>query len=282
MLKEKISRLQESHVIMNRPYLALFIMPLWAAIIKNITCIPDYIIRNLWPDYHIGIFAILGGFLCLSIHRKWFSADFKGNLQTRNTGKGLILLLPTAVFVLLNLVQPGKLKELSFTGILMSLIAGTTPGVFEEVAFRGLAGSNFMRFFHTGKKIRLAAILTGVLFGGVHIMNLIAGAALSSTLLQVAYAIGLGIAFAAVYFRTGTLWPTIILHSLIDISHYLTSASGVLKAESSTPEIILLAAFAVIFTAWGLYLMRDSKVPEINAVWKDVWGSEYLEEEKEQ
>ena len=278
MLKEKIRKLRESHIIMNRPYLALFVMPLWAAIIKNITCIPDQVIRQIWPEYQIGIFAILGAFLCLSIHKKWFSSDFKGNLQTKNLGRGLVLLLPTAVFVILNLTSLEKLKEASFVSILVSIIAGTTPGVFEEVAFRGLAGSNFMRFFHTGKKIRLAAILTGILFGGVHIVNLMAGAALSSTLIQVVYAMGLGIAFAAVYFRTGTLWPTIILHSLIDISHYLTSSSGILKAESSTLQIIILAVLAVVFTAWGFYLMRDSKVPEINAVWKSIWGCEYVED----
>ena len=279
-MKDKIQALRQKHIVMNRPYLALIVMPLWACLIKNLVGMPDIAISVEWPVYKVGVFAILGAFMCLKLHRKWFSSDYKGNLLGRNTLYGLLLLLPSMIFVVLNLLGIKNMKETSFITILMSVIAGATPGVFEEVAFRGLAGSNFMRFFHDGKKIRIAAILTGVIFGGVHIVNLIKGAALSSTFTQVLYAIGLGILFAAVFFRTGTLWPTIIVHSLIDISHYVVHSSGVLSSETPTAQIIMLSAFAVVYAGWGLYLLRDSKVPEINAIWKDIWGSDYVEEGK--
>lgn len=50
----------------------------------------------------------------------------------------------------------------------------------------------------------------------MHYSNLMAGANFGITSLQVFYAFGIGMIFAAVLIRTGNLWPCIIVHGLID------------------------------------------------------------------
>ena len=263
---------------MDRPWLALILMPLWSMLFQNVGSFLDMMAKDLIsPAYPGGVCCILMGFLALWIHKLIFRPEFKGSLNGKNLGKGILFLLPAFAFVIMNLMGLNNSTGHTLASVIAAILAGSVPGVVEEVAFRGLSGSNFMRLWHDGKKIRLAAILTGIVFGGVHIANLIAGAALSATLVQVAYAIGLGIMFAAVYFRTGSLWPSIIMHCLIDISYHLQATSGILSKAASTRTIILLGTFAVLFTAYGLFLLRDKKVDEINAVWKDIWGQEYVE-----
>ncbi|MFR3959857.1 MAG: type II CAAX prenyl endopeptidase Rce1 family protein [Streptococcus salivarius] len=48
---------------------------------------------------------------------------------------------------------------------------------------------------------------------------------LNATLFQVYYATAIGIFYAAIYLRTGSLWWTIVLHCLIDFASVLFSQS---------------------------------------------------------
>ena len=61
------------------------------------------------------------------------------------------------------------------------------------------------------KQILGAVLLSALFFGLAHLGNL-THQPLDATLFQVYYASAIGIFFAAIYLRTGSLWWTIILH----------------------------------------------------------------------
>ncbi|MEE9379395.1 MAG: type II CAAX endopeptidase family protein [Candidatus Lokiarchaeia archaeon] len=86
------------------------------------------------------------------------------------------------------------------------------PGIWEEVAFRGVILNLQLKKYSN----RTSIILNGVLFGLFHLTNLIFGADLFLTLMQAIYASCIGIAFAYIYVRTKSLLPAILAHYLLD------------------------------------------------------------------
>jgi hypothetical protein len=89
------------------------------------------------------------------------------------------------------------------------------PGVWEEVAFRGVIIPNLERKY-TNRSIIL---ISGIAFGLAHSANFIIvlfGGNPLYTLLQLFYAACLGFSFAYMFLRTKSLYPSIILHYLVD------------------------------------------------------------------
>jgi membrane protease YdiL (CAAX protease family) len=86
------------------------------------------------------------------------------------------------------------------------------PGIWEEVAFRGIILTLLLKKYSEKKSI----IIDGLLFGGMHFLNVIGGADVGSTIIQMIYATTLGFAFAYTFIKTKSLVPCIIAHYLID------------------------------------------------------------------
>ena len=90
-----------------------------------------------------------------------------------------------------------------------------TPGIWEEVSFRGVMIPNLKRKYSQMSVI----LISGIAFGLAHAMNFIgvlAGGNPWSTIVQIMYATSLGFVFGYMFIRTKSLIPCIILHYLID------------------------------------------------------------------
>ncbi len=98
-----------------------------------------------------------------------------------------------------------------------------TPGIWEEVAFRGVIFTLLTKLYSERKTI----IINGVIFGLFHLTNLLMLIflredpelmldVLYGVLFQVIYATSMGIFFAYMYSKTKSLVPVIICHYLID------------------------------------------------------------------
>jgi membrane protease YdiL (CAAX protease family) len=86
------------------------------------------------------------------------------------------------------------------------------PGIWEEVAFRGVILNLQLKKYN-----KLTVIfLNGILFGLFHFVNLLVTKDLFLTGLQVIYASCLGISFAYMFIKTKSLLPSILAHYLID------------------------------------------------------------------
>lgn len=268
--------LRKSHKIMNRPILALVLMPLWCMVIGTLVSgLVDDILKGSMSFYAGGLGSVLGGFLCLHIHRNWFRDEFDGSLSARNFGMGFLMLLPSLIFMVLNLMSVSY-RELSLTTVLAAMCMGAGPGVLEEVAFRGLAGSNMMRVWRDEKKIPVAVTLTAVVFGAVHLLNIFAGAGQAVSIVQTVYAIGAGVLFGAVYFRTGSLLPSMLVHTLVDGTAFLNadlmSTGGVLMEEGFDPMNLLLIVVGIGFAVLGFWYVRPAKRQEILDLWAKKWN----------
>ena len=117
-------------------------------------------------------------------------------------------------------------------------------GILEEVIFRGLL------FKAMEKDSRKAAILvSSITFGFGHIVNLLNGAPVFTTLLQIIYATAAGFLFTMIFLKTGSILPCILCHCAVNIV-------GTLSFAWRSTEIILMAlALTVISSVYAWWII---------------------------
>ncbi|EKB55140.1 CPBP family intramembrane glutamic endopeptidase [Facklamia hominis] len=120
-------------------------------------------------------------------------------------------------------------------------------GFLEEMIFRGFLFNALVR-----DGVKSAIIISSVSFGIGHIVNLVngSGAELLPTILQVVYAIAIGFAFVMIYYKTKSLLPCILTHSI------LNSLSTFANEQVITPQkqIISSILIALIAAGYALYI----------------------------
>lgn len=97
-------------------------------------------------------------------------------------------------------------------------------GVYEEFLCRGWLLNEFMeRFGQNRKGVVYSVVLSALLFGFMHITNILAGQSVASTIAQIVMATVVGIYLGIVYLKTKNIWTVVILHGLYDFSLSLTN-----------------------------------------------------------
>jgi membrane protease YdiL (CAAX protease family) len=128
---------------------------------------------------------------------------------------------------------PGDLPPRS-----LSLII-SFPSIFEEVAFRGIVLTVFLRKYSERQSI----IFSSIGFGLMHALNLLNGADLVWTLGQVVWAFLIGLFYGYVFVRTRSLLPPMIVHYLGNV--FIDSLVGYIQARAS---IEIQVVYGVIFS----------------------------------
>lgn len=129
-------------------------------------------------------------------------------------------------------------------------------GASEEIMFRGV----LFRAFDKAMSIWLAIILTSVLFGAVHTLNVFITGELGPAVLQSIAAMMSGLVFMAIVIRTGSIWPAIIYHFLWDCLIFLLTSNVSVANPADEPGV--LAIFAPILLnlpnlIFSLILLRN-------------------------
>ena len=103
----------------------------------------------------------------------------------------------------------------SYKGIelVIATLSMILVGFVEEMIFRGFL---FKAMLGDGKTVS-AIVVSAVTFGIGHIVNLFAGQASFETMVQVVFAISWGFIFTMVFYKSGSLFPCIIAHAMIDV-----------------------------------------------------------------
>ena len=88
----------------------------------------------------------------------------------------------------------------------------------EEVFFRGLLQPIFYKIVK-GKKydVILSVLMTSAAFAAWHLVNLLSGASVGATLLQVVYTFLLGCMFSFMIVETGCVWWCVLAHAIFDV-----------------------------------------------------------------
>ncbi len=140
----------------------------------------------------------------------------KENLGIGILWYGIVVYIFVCVMPLLSSEEPEISLLEALPALLFYFVVYMIVGMFEEVLCRGFLFNVFKAYWGDNKKgIYLAAWLSALLFGSLHLFNL-NGSNTIATITQVLYATFFGMLFAAVYYRSGNLLSCIILHGLVD------------------------------------------------------------------
>lgn len=199
---------------------------------------------NLTSRYAVGIIVrLIGLILGILIIKKL--KIFK-KINSKIDKKTILISWLFIIYILFN-IEIVNIKSNMILNLNLMIIEGICIGFFEEIVFRGIILSLFLKQWNNNKKeIYFSVIFSSVLFGLIHLLNILSGNSIIEVLYQVIYASIIGIYFSVLLIRTNfnIIWCA-ILHSLYDI------ASGfgdlVVNTTVNTPSSILPYIINLLF-----------------------------------
>jgi uncharacterized protein len=198
--------------------------------------------RGLYGIANLGLTVIAA--LLLTAMGWWKAVGFRSPDKPRDLLYFIVPFLPLAI----NLI-PGV--EVTSLLLLTEILAITLMvGFVEETIFRGLM-LNALKAHGFWR----AAIITSLLFGLTHAMNVLTGKSVAEDAAQVFYAVAIGFAYAALVLMKGILWPLILAHFLIDFTYFIQ------KPGFTFPPfwtLFIVVGMAIIFTAYGIFVMLQT------------------------
>lgn len=131
--------------------------------------------------------------------------------------------------------------------IIFHILTMLNVGFIEEVVFRG-----FLFRMMQKDNLKIAILVNSLTFGIGHIINLFNGADLVPTLLQVGYATAVGYLFVTITYKSGSIIPCIIAHSL-------NNSFSVFNAENEISTYIVPIFLMIVPTIYAIYINRQYK-----------------------
>lgn len=166
--------------------------------------------------------------------------DYYG-LCLRFNYKDYLYFIPLIIIISVNLWGGISINN-SADEIVFHILTMINIGFLEEIIFRG-----FLFRMMAKDNIRSAIIVTSLTFGIGHIINLLNGAELIPTLLQISYAISIGYLFAIIVYKSGSLIPCII-------THILFNALSIFSTDSFISVYIIPATLIIIPLLYATYI----------------------------
>lgn len=212
----------------------------------------------------------------LIAYTKWFAPEFKGVFRTSHLATGLVFVWLAFAFDFFGSYFAGLAGSgFYFKPTVEALAMAIAAGFYEETIFRGVTVPIGMRYLKSEKRVGILVILSALVFGLMHIGNIVNGASVQMAIAQgIATTFG-GILFIAVYLRTGNILIPIFMHGIYDYMCFVTDPtleSGIMVNDLTASALIPAVLVEVIAGIWGLYLLRPAKRAEIHAIWDDKWS----------
>lgn len=130
----------------------------------------------------------------------------------------------------------------------LSVLSMCLVGFLEELIFRGMLFTGMAK-----NGIKSAIIVSSLTFGVGHIVNLLMGAPVFETLLQLIYASAAGFCYTAIFYYGKSIIPCVLSHALIN-------SLSVFGAEATTAEMIIISAIqTAINIGYGIYILKKKK-----------------------
>ncbi len=198
----------------------------------------------------------------------------------RGLASGALLLVFSLLLVAMGLsrVAEGDGIVPSVGAVAAFVFGYVLVGLGEETLGRAVLAETLLEHFGLERRgILTACGLSGLIFGLMHLVNLAFSPA-PAVIAQVVSATFAGILLAAIYFRSGNIWATVLLHSLYDMSGSMSSLLQTSSTAASAPvdgataqalALVMPMAFGVIIGCIALFLLRKSKIGQVREAWSE-------------
>ena len=143
----------------------------------------------------------------------------------------------------------GAAVNYSLTETVCRIVCMLCVGFLEEVIFRG-----FLFVSIAKDNVKSAIIISSVTFGVGHLINLFNGSGMDlvNNLCQIFFAIAIGFLLVTIFYRGGSLFPCMIVHSAINTFSTFANEAGITVEK----HLIHLLILIFITVAYNLILIR--------------------------
>ncbi len=224
-------------VLMELMVIIVYILAGTVAHFKNLSNLGLYGIANLGLTIIAAVIITGMGW--------WNAIGFHSPARTSDLLYFIVPFLPIIINLIPGVQVSGIYMLLNIFGITMMV------GFVEETIFRGLM-LNALKPYGFWK----AAIITSLLFGLTHAMNLLEGKSVADNMAQIFYAVAIGFAFATLVLKKGIIWPLVLAHFLIDFFNFIQKPGFTF---SPFWNMFIVLSIAVIFIAYGVFMMLQKE-----------------------
>ncbi len=187
--------------------------------------------------------------LWLLIKNNWLNGSLLTTPYKEWHAKWLLASIPMALVALLNVVTiDWSILEFTSVKVVGWLYTNISTGIFEELMLRGVCFYVLYLAWKDNKNgLMQAALWQAIIFGLAHYVNLTKAPFLEVSV-QVTYATLIGIGFAGLVAYTRSLWPAIVIHSLINSFGSINN----FFQPNFVPTEMSMANYAVVVTIIAL------------------------------
>ena len=210
-------------------------------IIVNLYCINNFGLNDCRSTIVNTIFSICLTVLIIMLKK----TKYYGLTKIKNPKKYLFF-FPLILISTVNLWNGININN-STKEIVFYILTMINVGFIEEIVFRG-----FLFKMMEKDNVKIAIIVNAITFGMGHIINLLTGAELIPTLMQICYAFSIGYLFVIIFYKSKSLVPCIITHSLMN-------SLSVFNIENSISLYIAPVFLIVAPLIYAAYINRTVK-----------------------
>lgn len=207
-------------------------------VVINSYCMQNFGLEDYRSTIINTVFSVAVLALVISLKR----VAYYGLVKVTDAKKYLYF-IPLLLIVSVNLWNginvnhaPGK--------IIFYMLSMVNIGFLEEIIFRG-----FLFKMMAKDNLKSAIIVSSITFGLGHIVNLLNGADLVPTLMQICYAVALGYLFVIIFYKGKSLVPCIAAHIVIDVL-------SVFNVENSLSVYIIPVFLIVVSVGYAIYINK--------------------------
>lgn len=187
-------------------------------------------------------------FLIIYVLKNNLNSEF-GLCKPQQKAKYFLYYIPLAILISVN-CWFGLSLNYSVLETILYVISMLCVGFIEELIFRGFLFKTLQK-----NNLKVAVIVSSVTFGFGHIINLFTGANLVNTICQIFYAIAVGFLFVIIFYKSKSLLPCIITHSLVNALSAFDNTSKL----SPTMHIIVSVIIMAIAIVYSLVIIKTTK-----------------------
>ena len=194
--------------------------------------------------------AVISAILLLFVKRNHLHTYF-GLCPARVSMQKVLYWIPLVAISSINLLC-GIVAPQDILAAVLGVICMCFVGFLEELIFRGFLFKAMCK-----DNVKTAILVSSLTFGMGHIINLLMGAPLLETLLQLAYASAVGFCYTAIFYVSGSILPCILSHAVVN-------ALSVFVGTPTTANLILTAMIQIVLgLGYGVWLLRQKKCDDI-------------------
>lgn len=235
-----------------------------AVLIMNIAGLDNLTNATNYIDSYLALFIsdFTATVLLLAVAWKldFFDQTF---FSKRNLKLGALLSAPLLIIAVLWNILPAvlyndpSLFRIDVGIIVVALINTIAIGFTEEILFRGLIFRNFLRRYGKTKKgIYLSMIISSLIFGIIHMVNM-SSSSPDSIIQQVIYAASMGVIFSIMYLVTGNLLVPILCHGLFDFTDsVIPGFYNIPFSSSMSSDWLVNVGVAIVFIIIAIILIK--------------------------